>query len=41
MGYTHVLQIDADGQLDFSAVPNLIRLAQKFPHALICGTPQF
>ena len=41
MGFTHVLQIDADGQLDFGAVPNLIRLAQKFPHALICGTPQF
>ena len=41
MGATHVLQIDADGQIDFSAVPNLIRLSAKYPHALICGAPQF
>lgn len=40
-GYTHVLQIDADGQIDLSVVPVLVRLAQKHPSALVCGYPRF
>lgn len=40
-GYTHVLQIDADGQIDLAVVPALVRLAQKHPSALICGYPRF
>lgn len=41
LGYTHALQVDADDQIDLSVVPDLARLTQKFPHALICGAPKF
>lgn len=40
-GYTHVLQIDADGQHDRSAVSRFIQLAHKFPNHLICGYPVY
>ncbi|MZR32217.1 glycosyltransferase family 2 protein [Sneathiella litorea] len=38
-GYTHVLQIDADGQHDLEALPALIQLAEIHPEALISGQP--
>ena len=40
-GFTHVLQIDADGQHDLSDVDTLLDKARKQPDALISGTPQF
>lgn len=40
-GYTHVLQIDADGQHDRAAVSRFIQLAHKFPNHLICGYPVY
>ncbi|PID63651.1 MAG: glycosyl transferase [Gammaproteobacteria bacterium] len=40
-GFSHAIQIDADCQHDFSAVPDFVRCAQKHPEALICGRPVF
>ena len=40
-GFTHVLQIDADGQHDLSDVDTLLDKARKQPDALISGKPQF
>ena len=36
-GFTHVLQIDADGQHDVADVPRLLDLARRHPDALISG----
>ncbi|MEO7066684.1 MAG: glycosyltransferase family 2 protein [Rhodanobacter sp.] len=36
-GYTHALQIDADGQHDTSDAPRFIDEARQHPLALICG----
>ena len=41
LGFTHVLQIDADGQHNVADVPKLIALANKHPQAVICGVPQY
>ncbi|WP_374650984.1 glycosyltransferase [Dongia sp.] len=38
-GFTHALQIDADGQHDVAAIPRLIALAVEQPDALITGVP--
>lgn len=38
-GYTHALQVDADGQHDLSALPTLIDAAKQHPLALISGKP--
>lgn len=40
-GFTHALQIDADGQHDASDVPRFVAAALAEPHALICGRPIF
>ena len=40
-GYTHALQIDADGQHDRAALPKLLALGQKYPCTLICGYPVY
>ncbi|MBK8158053.1 MAG: glycosyltransferase family 2 protein [Rhodospirillaceae bacterium] len=40
-GYTHALQIDADGQHDIAALSGLLRLAQAEPDALITGVPVY
>lgn len=40
-GYTHALQIDADGQHDLKAVPAFLEAARKDPRAFICGFPQY
>ena len=40
-GYTHALQIDADGQHDADTVPSLLAAARARPAALISGLPQF
>ena len=40
-GCTHALQIDADGQHDFSAVPRIAALAEAHPDAIVTGVPVF
>jgi glycosyltransferase involved in cell wall biosynthesis len=40
-GFTHALQIDADGQHDISSVKNLVAQAEAFPESMICGKPVF
>ena len=40
-GYTHALQIDADGQHDTADVPRFIEASQREPHAVITGCPQY
>ncbi len=41
LGFTHVIQIDADGQHDTADLPHFIRTSESKPHTLICGRPQF
>lgn len=38
-GFTHVLQIDADGQHAMEDIPKFIALAKNNPNALISGAP--
>jgi glycosyltransferase involved in cell wall biosynthesis len=38
-GYSHVLQIDADGQHDTADVPRFLAEARATPEAMICGKP--
>jgi glycosyltransferase involved in cell wall biosynthesis len=40
-GFTHALQIDADGQHDVRDIPRFLSAAQKHPSALITGMPEF
>lgn len=40
-GYTHVLQIDADGQHTIADAEQLLRTAARQPDALITGAPVF
>ena len=41
LGFTHALQVDADGQIDISELPAFFRLSQKHPSELICGYPKY
>ncbi len=40
-GYTHALQIDADGQHDSSAISRFCDAAKQHPDRIICGEPVF
>lgn len=40
-GFTHALQIDADGQHDIDSIRKLAAEAERFPGCLICGEPVF
>ncbi|HEY2904142.1 MAG TPA: glycosyltransferase family 2 protein, partial [Polyangia bacterium] len=40
-GFTHALQIDADGQHDPADIPTLLRLAAERPEAAVLGHPIF
>lgn len=40
-GYTHALQVDADGQHDLKDVTELIKLAKGHPDLLVSGIPLF
>jgi glycosyltransferase involved in cell wall biosynthesis len=40
-GFTHALQMDADGQHAVEDVPLFIRESRSFPDALVLGTPRF
>jgi glycosyltransferase involved in cell wall biosynthesis len=38
-GYSHAVQVDADGQHDIADVPRLLQLAREQPGALVTGVP--
>lgn len=40
-GFTHVLQIDADGQHDINDIPKFIEYSKKNPKTLISGRPLY
>ncbi|TWT13695.1 glycosyltransferase [Reyranella sp. CPCC 100927] len=40
-GFSHALQVDADGQHDLGAVSRMIELATEHPTALVSGAPVF
>jgi hypothetical protein len=40
-GFSHALQLDADGQHDASDAPRLLAAARQRPQALILGDPRF
>lgn len=39
LGYTHALQVDADGQHDLADIPEFLASARARPEALILGAP--
>lgn len=41
LGYTHALQVDADGQHELSDVPRFLEVARAHPDALVLGAPVF
>ncbi|MCG6282598.1 glycosyltransferase family 2 protein, partial [Vibrio diabolicus] len=41
LGFSHVIQIDADGQHDIDALPKLIDASQANPQHLISGQPVY
>ncbi len=41
LGFTHALQIDADGQHDVNDIPAFIEAGRQHPDALILGQPLF
>jgi glycosyltransferase involved in cell wall biosynthesis len=40
-GYSHALQIDADGQHDTADAPRFLAAARARPDALVCGAPVY
>ncbi len=40
-GFSHAVQIDADGQHDLSDLPKLLAMARLNPTAIISGVPQY
>lgn len=38
-GYSHILQVDADGQHNLSDIPLLLEKSKQQPHSLISGKP--
>lgn len=41
LGYTHALQVDADGQHRLEDIPRFLATAQARPEALVLGAPQY
>ena len=41
LGFTHALQVDADGQHDLCDVSAFLEDARQHPSAVICGTPRY
>ncbi|MET1081228.1 MAG: glycosyltransferase family 2 protein [Pseudomonas sp.] len=41
LGFSHALQVDADGQHDLSVVAQFLDTARRHPGALICGYPLY
>lgn len=40
-GYSHALQVDADGQHDLADVPRMLELARQQPDHLVSGRPRY
>ena len=40
-GFSHALQLDADGQHDPNSLPDLLAVARRRPEALVLGLPHF
>lgn len=40
-GYSHALQVDADGQHDTADIPRLLAASRAAPQAVVCGRPVF
>jgi polyprenyl-phospho-N-acetylgalactosaminyl synthase len=41
LGFTHAVQMDADGQHDVDDLPTFVATAKARPEALVCGVPLF
>ncbi len=41
LGYTHALQVDADGQHTLEDIPRFLATAQTRPEALVLGAPEY
>lgn len=41
LGFTHALQVDADGQHQLEDVPRFLEVARSNPTALVLGSPRF
>lgn len=41
LGYTHALQVDADGQHALEDIPRFLEIAERNPDALVLGAPVF
>ena len=41
LGFSHALQVDADGQHDLQDVQTFIELSRAHPDAVICGYPRY
>jgi glycosyltransferase involved in cell wall biosynthesis len=41
LGYSHALQVDADGQHDLDRLPALLAESRALPEAVVCAQPQF
>lgn len=41
LGFTHVFQLDSDGQHDTSKIPRFLELSRQNPDSVICGCPEY
>jgi glycosyltransferase involved in cell wall biosynthesis len=41
LGYSHAVQVDADGQHNIDDIPRFLALAEAHPRALISGVPEY
>ena len=41
LGFTHILQIDADGQHKLEDIPRFLQLSEEYPEAVISGVPVY
>ena len=40
-GYTHALQVDADGQHDLNDIDDFFKMSKENPNSIICGQPLY
>ncbi|MCR5218044.1 MAG: glycosyltransferase family 2 protein [Treponema sp.] len=40
-GFTHIFQVDSDGQHDSGRCRDFMALAEKYPDSIICGYPEY
>ena len=41
LGFTHVFQLDSDGQHDTAKIPRFLELSKEHPDSVICGCPEY